>query len=78
MTHDETRKPGEGVAPCKDCKRRKVGCHSICEDYRNFQEAKIKLNRIKAKMDFLWYSYTASKGRTVKEWLKGRHDKWRK
>lgn len=25
------------LAPCKDCKERKVGCHSTCEAYKEFQ-----------------------------------------
>lgn len=24
--------------PCKDCKDRKVGCHSKCEKYKSFRE----------------------------------------
>lgn len=25
-------------APCKDCKDRKLGCHSTCEKYKKFDE----------------------------------------
>lgn len=24
------------TVPCKDCEKRKVGCHSTCEDYGKF------------------------------------------
>lgn len=24
------------VAPCKDCTERHVGCHSTCQDYKDF------------------------------------------
>lgn len=27
------------VAPCKDCKERKEGCHSECEGYKAFEQA---------------------------------------
>ncbi len=26
------------IAPCKDCMKRKVGCHSYCRDYRNWKK----------------------------------------
>ncbi len=25
-------------APCKDCEKRKIGCHSSCDDYLKFRE----------------------------------------
>lgn len=24
--------------PCKDCKNRKIGCHSTCDEYKAFSE----------------------------------------
>lgn len=29
---------------CKNCHKRKLGCHSVCEDYRIFKEALKKRN----------------------------------
>lgn len=26
--------------PCKDCKKRKLGCHSVCKDYKEFRKLK--------------------------------------
>lgn len=34
------------VAPCKDCKNRKVGCHASCEAYKEW----------KVKTDSLYHS----------------------
>lgn len=28
------------TAPCKDCKKRELGCHSKCEEYLNFRVEK--------------------------------------
>ena len=28
------------ISPCKDCQDRKVGCHSVCEKYKAFQESR--------------------------------------
>ncbi len=29
------------VAPCKDCKRRKVGCHGNCETYDEYRRERL-------------------------------------
>ena len=34
----------KAVSPCKDCEKRTVGCHSTCEDYISFADAKRKEN----------------------------------
>jgi len=34
---------------CKDCKRRKVGCHSTCVDYKRYRMELDKINK-KIKM----------------------------
>ncbi len=28
------------LAPCKDCEKRVLGCHSSCEEYQEFRKAK--------------------------------------
>lgn len=25
------------IAPCRDCKKREVGCHAKCEDYKSWK-----------------------------------------
>ena len=32
-------------SPCKDCKRREVGCHGSCEEYLRFSEERAEYNR---------------------------------
>lgn len=34
------------TSPCKDCNNRKIGCHSVCDDYKAFYE-KNENDRIK-------------------------------
>lgn len=29
----------KGISPCKDCKRRFVGCHMTCDEYKKYREA---------------------------------------
>lgn len=31
-------------APCENCKRREVGCHSKCSEYLQFREYKLQVN----------------------------------
>ena len=39
-------------APCKDCERRFLGCHSTCEEYKEFKEFREAYNMDrKAKLD---------------------------
>lgn len=50
--------------PCKDCKDRKVGCHSVCEKYINFQkEHEKEMKEIRKEKDSisLWYDVHKSK-----------------
>lgn len=30
-------------SPCKDCKSRKQGCHSTCQDYRVYNAERVKV-----------------------------------
>lgn len=34
------------VCPCKDCGRRKIGCHSICNDYIKWKDSGIEIEKI--------------------------------
>lgn len=37
-----------GTSPCKDCKRRELGCHSSCTDYLGFHlDRKNELDKVK-------------------------------
>lgn len=31
--------------PCKDCKKRRVGCHSECEEYLAYFDYRVEYNR---------------------------------
>jgi len=42
---------------CKDCDKRKVGCHSDCEIYKRMQEKQAEINKRK-RLD----SYTGNSG----------------
>lgn len=33
------------IAPCKTCKERKVGCHSVCERYAEYREIVDRLGK---------------------------------
>lgn len=37
------------IAPCKDCKDRVVGCHSVCEKYITYRILKDKENEDREK-----------------------------
>lgn len=39
--------------PCKDCKRRYIGCHDRCQDYQYFK----KLNKGETDSDLEFKSY---------------------
>ena len=40
-------------APCKDCVRRHLGCHSECEDYRKMKEEREEMRKkIRTDNDF--------------------------
>ena len=38
--------------PCKDCVNRKVGCHVVCEQYKQFEKenAEVRKKRLKASI----------------------------
>ena len=52
------------MSPCKDCTKRKLGCHSSCEDYILANKER---ERIKA----------AEKAYNSAYWASVRRDKWR-
>ena len=29
--------------PCKDCRKREIGCHAVCEEYLAFREERTKI-----------------------------------
>ena len=33
-------------SPCLQCQSRRVGCHSICKEYQNFQEKNNSLKKL--------------------------------
>lgn len=46
---------GLGGAPCKNCEKREIGCHSDCEEYNEYRkhntEAQTKLYRENLQMN---------------------------
>ena len=30
------------IPPCKGCEKRRVGCHSVCDGYKGWQEQELK------------------------------------
>lgn len=36
-------------APCKDCEKRKLLCHSVCPEYKTFKDEVEKFNEVKRK-----------------------------
>ena len=47
--------------PCKDCKKRYLGCHSICPDYKEMVEENKKISEKRSKVveqKQFWYSCT--------------------
>ena len=46
----------KGTSPCKDCKKRELGCHSICTDYIGFhldRSTELKQVKLAKKKDKL-------------------------
>ena len=37
------------IAPCKDCKERFVGCHSVCDHYINWKKEHDKIKEEEAR-----------------------------
>jgi hypothetical protein len=38
------------TAPCKDCTKRQLHCHSICEDYKAYREYRQSVSKEKMKI----------------------------
>ena len=38
-------------APCMDCDKRYLGCHSVCEQYKQFVEEKRAINEKRKKIN---------------------------
>ena len=69
MTYDEMRD-----APCADCKKRYVGCHSDCEDYKAWKSKQMIVaeNKRKAKAEqSMLDSYTA---KSVRKYMRKKRE----
>ena len=33
------------ICPCKDCGRRKINCHSICKDYKEWKKSGTEIEK---------------------------------
>lgn len=65
-----------GVAPCKGCEKRHVGCHSVCKDYLTWKRvyAKAKNDAInRASIDYA--SYSRSDASAIYGFKQGKHAK---
>jgi hypothetical protein len=50
-------------APCKDCERREVGCHSVCAEYKEYNEHRERVRELR-HLDTILSSMTRSCYRT--------------
>lgn len=51
------------IAPCKDCHDRKVGCHSVCEKYKQFSEERQQKNQDEFQARCAFYSEVVNRKR---------------
>ena len=42
------------TGPCKDCIKRKLHCHSSCEDYRKYKDAMKEVKRARQEQDITY------------------------
>ena len=54
--------------PCKDCKRRHLGCHSTCEEYIAYDEYRQKIRQINYKQTMSDADYLRVKLKNKKYW----------
>ncbi len=64
-------------APCMGCEDRVRHCHTECERYRKFRQEKDRIDETRAK-GYTTQCWTVTKKETVHEWVRCRHDWWRK
>ena len=43
------------LSPCKDCEKRYVGCHSECEQYKEFRVARDEFKKEKEQRNIMTY-----------------------
>ena len=60
-------------APCRDCKKRHMGCHSECEEYKRFDEGCEERRRQRA-LNGVYLGF-AREGRTRRRKAQGRRMK---
>lgn len=53
-------------APCKDCEKRNVGCHSRCEEYQKYSAERHEINRKKMQESISNSDYVYARRRKVK------------
>lgn len=54
------------LAPCKDCEKRVLGCHSSCEEYQEFRKEKDLDNAAKRTVWQEKITYTNSRIKRIK------------
>lgn len=45
------------MCPCKDCKKRKIGCHAECKEYKTWRKQNIYLKRKNKQLNVYSDSY---------------------
>lgn len=38
-------KDGLDLCPCQECEKRNVGCHTVCQEYKNWRKSKDKKHK---------------------------------
>ena len=67
----------ESNCPCKDCKKRKLYCHSKCSDYDKYRQE--RENRLEQRrVAHVGMAWTGSRIKTGWQWMKGKVDKWKR
>ena len=54
-------------APCKDCIKRQLGCHSTCQDYKQFRKERDFVNQQRRQQQLIEQAHIDSIRRQLKK-----------
>lgn len=57
------------ISPCLHCKKRKIGCHSTCADYLDYDAEKKKISEERQKEN-IFRGYHGQKSEQIKKKMK--------
>ena len=60
------------TAPCKDCQKRELGCHTTCEEYLAFHEERVKIYTEQQTRDRVVLPQSPAKTKQINSYLKKR------